>query len=394
MRSFEFIYLLLFLLFYLSIGFTSFFNCRRLTHSKKFNWGYWSYTVMIIFIFVFLYIYPKTPRGAQNYLVYFYFNAFLFIDLAIKIILSFSFVFGFFFSNKRIVSYAGIILATGLSFGMLYGMTGGKNELKTTNQDLSFYNLPPEFNNFKILQISDIHLGSFQKSNMLLPRVEKKINEIHPDLILFTGDLVNNFAYETEGWTELFERINSVARSFSILGNHDYGDYTTWANKNLKAENFKEIVDANALLGFELLRNKNEIIYKGGDSIFIVGVENWGLPPFPQHANLEKASKGIPDNAFKILLTHDPAHWEEVVKEKRNFQLTLSGHTHGLQWGIKTAGIPFSLAYLVRNAWGGLYQDGDTYLNVNTGLGTVGIPWRIDMPAEITVFTLKRVEVN
>lgn len=394
MRSFQFVYLAIFLIFYFILGFTSFLNFKRLIQSKKFYWGYWSYSIIIIFFFIFLYIYPNTPRDSKNYLVYFYFNAFLFIDLVVKIILSLFFIFGLVFPNKRIVSYAGLILAGGLGVGMLYGMTGGKNELKTTYLELSFKNLPPKFNNFKIVQFSDIHIGSFQKSNKLLFKVENEINAIKPDLILFTGDLVNNFAYETEGWTELFNRLNSVGNSFSILGNHDYGDYTTWANENLKNKNFDEIIDANAILGFNLLRNENKIIKRGNDSIFIVGVENWGLPPFPQYANLKKASEGIPENAFTILLTHDPAHWEEVVREKESYQLTLSGHTHGLQWGIKTAGIPFSLAYLVRNSWGGLYLNGDTFLNVNTGLGTVGIPWRIDMPAEITVFTLKRVEVN
>jgi predicted MPP superfamily phosphohydrolase len=336
-----------------------------------------------------LYIYPNQPREAKNYLTYFYFNSLLFTDLAVKIILGLFFLFSFFTRQKRIISFTSIILATGLGAVMLYGLLFGKNEIKTTQQELTFKNLPPAFENFKIVHISDIHLGSLRKSNKLLHRVEQKITGIHPDLILFTGDLVNNFSYETEGWAGVFSKMNSEGKSYSILGNHDYGDYTTWKTENRKENNFKEIVQSNSALGFNLLRNANRVIRKGMDSIFIVGVENWGLPPFPQYANLEKAEKGIPENAFKILMTHDPAHWETVVKEKGNYQLTLSGHTHGMQWGLKMAGIPFSLAWLTRNTWGGLYQNENTFLYVNTGLGTVGIPWRIDMPAEITVFTLK-----
>ena len=367
---------------------------QRLNRRKKFKFGYWTYSLIFIFLFVFLYIYPNQPKEAKNYLTYFYFNAFLFIDLTVKIILSVFFILGTFIREKRIISFAGLILASGLAIGMLYGLSGGKNELKITRQKLVFKSLPSGFNNFKIVQISDIHLGSFQKSNKLLHKVEKEIRDINPDLILFTGDLVNNFSDETEGWSKIFNQLNSTEKSFSILGNHDYGDYTTWPNESEKEDNFEEIVQSNSILGFNLLRNEKKIIHKGTDSIFIVGVENWGFPPFPQYANLEKAGEGIPKNAFKILLTHDPAHWESVVKNKNDYQLTLSGHTHGLQWGLKMAGIPFSFAYLTRKTWGGLYKHEDTFLYVNTGLGTVGIPWRIDMPAEITVITLKSIEVN
>ncbi|MBK6284947.1 MAG: hypothetical protein IPF54_21980 [Draconibacterium sp.] len=143
-----------------------------------------------------------------------------------------------------------------------------------------------------------------------------------------------------------------------------------------------------------MLNNEHAKLNSKTDSIYIVGVENWGHPPFPQYANVEKALAGVPKNAFKILLTHDPAHWDEVIKYTGDIALTLSGHTHGLQWGIMRAGITFSLGYLARHNWGGLYKFNDSFLYVNTGLGTVGIPWRINMPAEITVFTLKRVEVD
>lgn len=394
MRSFQLLYLFVFIVFWIFIGFGAYSSIRKIIQKKGFKIGYWSYSIFIVISFIFLYIYPNQPREAKNYLVYFYFNAFLFIDFIIKIILSVFFIFGLFLKQKRIVSFAGIIIASGLGIGILFGLTEGKNDIKITRIELLFDTLPVGFDNFRIVHISDIHLGSISQSSSLLPEIEEKITAINPDLLLFTGDLVNNFSDETEGWGELFNRITSRCESISILGNHDYGDYAEWDKESDKTENFNEIVQAHSKLGFTLLQNEYKIIHRENDSVFIVGVENWGHPPFPQYANLEKASTGIPGSAFKILLTHDPAHWDSVAKKEKKFQLTLSGHTHGLQWGIKFAGIPLSLAYLTRPTWGGLYQEANTFLYVNTGIGTVGIPWRIDMPAEITVFTLKRAKIN
>ena len=182
--------------------------------------------------------------------------------------------------------------------------------------------------------------------------------------------------------------------SYSILGNHDYGDYTNWESPDEKRRNFELIKSLHAKTGFTLLNNESNILRRGEDSIFIAGVENWGHSPFPQYADIEKALQGISPEDFTLFMTHDPAHWESKVEGKRNIELTLSGHTHGLQWGIKTAGVPFSLACFTRKYWGGLYRNGQAVLYVNTGLGMVGVPWRIDMAPEITVFTLKSGEIN
>ncbi|GAB1452371.1 hypothetical protein MASR2M47_24270 [Draconibacterium sp.] len=225
-------------------------------------------------------------------------------------------------------------------------------------------------------------------------KVQSETNKIDPDIILFTGDLVNNFSNELIGWDSIFKGITQNRDCFSILGNHDYGNYTTWKSEAEKIENFNQIVSGNKTFGFRLLNNEHVKLKTKTDSIYIVGVENWGHPPFPQYANIEKAVAGIPKDAFKILMTHDPAHWDEVIKYRGDFGFTISGHTHGMQWGIMRAGITFSLIYFTRQKWGGLYKFNDSYLYVNTGLGTVGIPWRINMPAEITVFTLKRVEID
>lgn len=400
MRSFQLMFLVLFIILYAIVSFGAYRNLRKSIlpkYIKPLNRIFGIYSLLLVFTFIFLYIYPNQPRNAKNYDVYFYFNTILFIDFFIKLILSFFYLIYLFYRKSRTgrsILISGIIIGTGIGLVMLYGTIWGKRGLKVTHVELHFKNLPPKFNNYKIVQFSDLHLGSFLHSTALLQKTERHIKEIHPDLILFTGDLVNNFWEETIGWEPLFNRINAAGNSYSILGNHDYGNYTTWKSKAAKEENFKKIVEAEKKLGFHLLRNQHVPIVLEGDTIYLAGVENWGHPPFPQLANLNEALKGVPETGFKILMTHDPAHWESRVKGKRNIEFTLSGHTHGMQWGIKLAGIPFSLAYFIRKDWGGLYHWKKDYLYVNTGLGTVGIPWRIDMTPELTVFTLKRGEVD
>ena len=234
-----------------------------------------------------------------------------------------------------------------------------------------------------------------KKNNLILEKTLKQINSLSPDLILFTGDLVNNFFDEvTENHIVLFNKYLSGFDCYSILGNHDYGNYSDWNSAKEKEFNFSGIISSHEKLGFHLLRNDHVVIKEANDSIFLLGVENWGHHPFPKYADLEEAKRGINDNSFKILLTHDPSHWQSHIRDKEDIQLTLSGHTHGLQWGIKIAGIPFSLSKKVRKNWGGLYTHGCKVLNVNRGIGTVGIPWRIDMPAEISLITLKCRKVN
>ncbi|MBW6537056.1 MAG: metallophosphoesterase [Mariniphaga sp.] len=296
--------------------------------------------------------------------------------------------------KQPVISNSGFILAISLVIGMFFGTLAGSRQLKVTHIELTFHNLPSGFNNYRIVQLSDFHLGGMLKPEKILTKTKHKLNNIKPDLILFTGDLVNNFAYEINGLESILMGISKIAESFSILGNHDYGNYADWENMEKKQANFDAILDAQKVVGFQLLNNEHIVITRGADSIYLAGVENWGHPPFPQYADLEAAINGIPSIAFTILMTHDPAHWEAKVAGKENVELTLSGHTHGLQWGVKFAGIPFSLAWLTRKNWGGLYKSHNSALYVNTGLGTVGMPWRLDMPGEITVITLKRSEVD
>lgn len=399
MRSFPLMFLLIFLGFYLLITIGSIVSLSKIVSKKKRTQTrniIIGYSLFILLSFVYLFVWPQNARSTENYKWYLIYNVILSIDFIFKIPLAFSFILGLvLFRIKNTVSYfIAFIISICLGTSVLFGSLFGKNEIVINRIELEFANLPKNFNGYKIVQFSDTHLGSFLHSKKLMNKAVKSINELNPSLILFTGDLVNNFASEVNGWSETFQKINQKQNSFAILGNHDYGNYSNWTDETAKTANFDRIVDSHRELGLTLLRNENAVIKEGTDSIYIIGVENWGHPPFPQYADLDKAMKNVPENTFQILLTHDPAHWDSVVKERQDIELSLAGHTHGLQWGIKKAGINFSFSYFIRKNWGGLYSYGNSKLYVNTGLGMVGIPWRINMPGEITLITLKRVEIN
>lgn len=399
MRSFQLLYLVLFLLFFLLVIIGAWKNIKAIT-AKRFTTAtstfFILFHILMFLVFIFLYIYPNQPRGATNYSVYLIYNLLLFALLVFNIPNALSYLLHVVFTRKKtfVIPYAGFIISIGIAFSMLFGIVIGSRQTKTVSHELSFDNLPEQFDGYKIFVFTDAHLGGMLYGNRLLKKAVKVVEKTKPDIILFIGDLVNNFAYEAEGFENQFQQITKRGESFSILGNHDYGDYSDWESADKKQANFEGILQANRDLGFRLLRNEHAVLKKGEDSIFIVGVENWGHPPFPQYADLDTAMDGISPQDFTVLLTHDPAHWESRIKNMEAVELTFSGHTHGMQWGIKIAGIPFSLAYLSRKYWGGLYRNNNSVLYVNTGFGTVGVPWRLDMPAEYSVFTLKRSEVN
>ena len=398
MRSFQIIYIILFLVVFSFLAWLAYKNVSILIRKQNQNRSKWIFVLLnglVLLGFIFLYIYPYQPRQATNYPVYFYFNAMLFTLFIFNVSNSLSFVLHKFFERKKkILPFTGLIISIGLTCGMIYGVLWGSHKIQVNRIELEYDNLPISFNNYKILQFSDIHIGGMLKSNKLLDRTYAVIENENPDLLLFTGDIVNNFANEADGFRPVLKRMTNEHQAFSVLGNHDYGDYTTWESDKKKQENLGGIIATLNETGFLLLNNENRVIKKNNDSIFLAGVENWGHPPFPQYANLEKALDGIPSGAFSILMTHDPAHWTSKVKKRDDIELTLSGHTHGMQWGIKLAGIKFSIAHLANNYWGGLYRSNNSVLYVNTGLGNVGIPWRLDMAPEITVFTLKRSKVD
>lgn len=293
-------------------------------------------------------------------------------------------------SRGKFLSQVGIIMATAPFVTLLFGVFKGRFAFYTRQVKLAFPNLPKAFDGLRIVQISDLHLGSFGSNRDPLKEAVDLINAEKPDLVLFTGDLVNNFAGETRGWDEIFGKINASMGKYSILGNHDYGDYSTWPSEQRKAANFKGIVAANRKLGFQLLRNESVTLEKNGEAIALSGVENWGHPPFPQYGNLEETWKQTNGEPFKILMSHDPDHWDAQVVGKKKYDITLAGHTHGMQFGFEIGKYNWSPAKYKFKRWAGLYQVNKQFLYVNRGLGYLGMPARVGMPPEITVFTLRK----
>lgn len=297
-------------------------------------------------------------------------------------------------SRAKFLSQVGIIMATAPFVALLFGVLKGRFAFYTRQVRIAFPNLPSAFDGLRIVQISDLHLGSFGTNRDPLKEAVELINEEKPDLVFFTGDLVNNFAGETRGWEDILGKIKAPMGKYSILGNHDYGDYTTWSSDQRKEANFKSILSANRRLGFKVLRNESVNIEKDGQAIALSGLENWGHPPFPQYGDLEKTWSGVGDAPFKILLSHDPDHWEAEVMGKKDYDLTLAGHTHGMQFGVSVGNFSWSPAKYKFKRWAGLYAEGPQFLYVNRGLGYLGMPARIGMPPEITVFTLQTGKVE
>lgn len=273
---------------------------------------------------------------------------------------------------------------------ILYGVFRGKYNYKVLKYQLSFKDLPEAFDGFTITQVTDIHSGSFTNKEEISYGVDL-INEQKSDLLLFTGDIVNNFAHEMDDWIDVFKKLDAPVGKYSILGNHDYGDYSKWKNEEDKTANFNAIKNIHPKIGFDLLCNENRYIEKNGQKIAIVGVENWGKG-FNKAGDLKKASEGIEKTDFKILMSHDPSHWEyKVKKDDFNYQLTLSGHTHGLQFGIEIPGwFKWSPSKYVYKQWAGLYEEFGRFINVNRGFGYHAFPGRVGIWPEITVIELKK----
>lgn len=294
-------------------------------------------------------------------------------------------------TRRRFVSQIALGLASIPFASLLYGMTIGKYNFKVVKKTLTFDDLPSSFDGVTITHISDIHSGSFNDAEKIEYAINL-INEQNSDLVLFTGDIVNTHAEEMHPWIETFKKIhNPVLGKYSILGNHDYGEYSDWSSNQAKEKNFNEIKDLHRQIDFKLLLNQNVKIEKGNDSIRLIGVENWGRH-FKKAGDLNLASEGVLNNEFKILMSHDPSHWDAEVKhDERNYHLTLSGHTHGFQFGIEIPGfLKWSPVQYVYKQWAGLYENVGRYIYVNRGFGFHAFPGRVGIMPEITVLTLKR----
>ncbi|MCH2034702.1 MAG: metallophosphoesterase [Tenacibaculum sp.] len=292
--------------------------------------------------------------------------------------------------RRKFVSQLALGLAAIPFASMLYGIFKGKFNYKVLKYQLAFEDLPEAFDGFTITQITDIHSGSFDNKEKIQYGVDL-INEQNSDMILFTGDIVNNFAKEMDPWIDMFSALKAPMGKYSILGNHDYGDYSQWETEADKKANFDAVKDIHPKIGFDLLLNEHRYVEKDGQKIALVGVENWGRG-FKKAGDLEKAAEGVNKEDFKILMTHDPTHWDLKVKDNDfNYHLTLSGHTHGLQFGIEIPGFfRWSPSQYVYKQWAGLYKEFGRYINVNRGFGYHAFPGRVGIWPEITVIELKK----
>ena len=294
----------------------------------------------------------------------------------------------YFPERRKFISTTALAAAGIFSALAIDGIIFGKYRHTVRKVKLRFKNLPENFKGYKIVQISDVHSGSFFNPQKLQKAIDL-INEQDADVVLFTGDMVNNYADEFKPFIPLFKSIKAKDGKFSILGNHDYGDYGAWNSREEKAQNIPNLKNYQAEAGFKMLRNENIALEKNGEKIYLLGVENWGIKPFPQYGDLDKALKGVPEDAIKVLMSHDPTHFDEVVKKhKTHVHLTLSGHTHGMQFGLDLKNIKWSPVKFKYKKWADLYESEGKYLYVNRGFGVIAYPGRVGINPEITVIEL------
>jgi predicted MPP superfamily phosphohydrolase len=291
-------------------------------------------------------------------------------------------------SRSIFLSWVGLIAGGGLFSTLVYGFSNKYNyDIKKIK--LGFDNLPPAFKGLKIVHISDIHSGSFTDKK----RVEKGIDLLmkhKPDLVLFTGDLVNDRASEMQEYMDVFSRINAPMGVYSTFGNHDYGDYVRWNSRQDKIANLEQLKKVHEQLGWRLLMNEHVVLERSAQQISILGIENWSAKgSFPKYGKMEQAYRGAENYPFKILMSHDPSHWEaEVIPKYPDVDLMLAGHTHGMQFGVEIPGFKWSPVQYVYKQWAGLYESGRQKLYVNRGFGFIGYPGRVGILPEITVIEL------
>ena len=293
--------------------------------------------------------------------------------------------------RRKFISQAAITLGAVPFATILYGMYKGKYNYRVLRYTLEYDSLPESFHGFQITQISDLHCGSFDNYEKVAHGLDL-INAQKSDLLLFTGDMVNNKSSEAQPWIEKISEIEAPYGKFSVLGNHDYGDYNDWESEAAKQKNMEKMYQIQKDMGFDLLLNESRYIEKNGEKIALIGVENWGAGRFKKAGDLDKSIAQTHPNDFKILLSHDPSHWEaEVLNHSHPFHLTLSGHTHGFQFGIEIPGwVKWSPIQWRYKQWAGIYEQKEQKLNVNRGFGYLAYPGRVGIWPEITVITLKK----
>ena len=294
-------------------------------------------------------------------------------------------------SRRKFISAIGLGIASLPLGALLYGMYKGKYNYKVLKYTMEYVDLPDAFDGYQITQISDVHSGSFDNHEKVAYGIDL-INKQKSDVLLFTGDMVNNKTEEMYPWKDLFAKLEAKDGKFSVLGNHDYGDYVTWDTPEAKEANLEDLKNLQKEIGFDLLLNESRYLQKGEDRIALLGVENWGKGGFKKAGDLQKTKSAIAKDDFKILMSHDPSHWEaEVIPDEYHYHLTLSGHTHGMQFGIEIPGwFKWSPVKWRYKQWAGIYEELGQFINVNRGFGFIGYPGRFGIWPEITVITLKK----
>jgi uncharacterized protein len=378
---------------------------------KLMYWGYWIVESALIGLFVYLMATGRIRPGGSSGISFY--TALLFLSLVPKLVVmpfmlledvvrlveaGYSWVQSL-ISTEKSAYYPGrrkflgqmMVGFAALQFSaVLYGVTKGKYRYRVIRQDVWSSDLPEAFDGFTITQLSDVHSGSFDDMEEVRAGVAMA-NDQKSDLLVFTGDLVNSRAEEMDPYKEIFGGLQAAFGKYSILGNHDYGDYARWPTPEEKTQNFDALLQTQKDMGFQLLRNESVRLEKDGQSIDLLGVENWGRS-FRQYGDLDKALVGVSSDSFKVLLSHDPSHWEaKAVPHQEKIHLTLSGHTHGMQFGVEIPGFKWSPVQYVYKQWSGLYQQAEQQLYVNRGFGFLGFPGRVGMWPEITVLTLRRI---
>ncbi|WNH14302.1 metallophosphoesterase [Thalassobellus suaedae] len=402
---------IIFLVVYLIFDLYAFQSFKTVSKNNWLHTFYWVVTALIIGNFVFHYYGFNRRDGFSHAHAYaFGFFVALLVPKAVLLIAMISedvfriplaiyryFIEGdstkgnYFASRRQFISKMALGIAAIPLASIIYGIYKGKYNYKVLKYTLHFEDLPEAFDGYKVTQISDIHSGSFDNMDKVKYAVNL-INEQESDVILFTGDMVNNKADELVPYKNVFNKLKAKDGLFSILGNHDYGDYVTWESDEAKHQNLEDLKELQKEIGFDVLLNESRFLEKNGERIALVGVENWGVGGFKQAGDLKKASKGIDENDFKILMSHDPSHWEkEVINDNYNYHLTLSGHTHGMQFGIEIPGwFKWSPAKWRYKYWAGIYKEMGQYINVNRGFGYLAFPGRVGIWPEITVIELKK----
>jgi len=380
---------------------------------KSVKIAFWSITALSLFAF-FLYHFSNVDLLGKsvrmfilvgifmNYLAKVFFAVFLLIDDISRgiqyLVQKFSNPTPAIVSDKEShIPRSQFILKTAVVVGaaplvaMSWGILSGAHDYRVRRIKLPLPNLPKAFEGLKIVQVSDIHAGSFWNKTAVQGGIEMLLNE-KPDVVFFTGDLVNNQAVEMKEWISTFSKVKAPLGVFSVLGNHDYGDYVNWGSAQEKRQNLIDLVNIQKAMGWNLLVNQNHILEVDGEQIAIVGVENWGAKArFPKYGKLSEAIKGTENVSTKLLLSHDPSHWQaEVLPMYPDIDAMFSGHTHGMQMGVDIPGFKWSPVQYVYDEWAGLYRQDNRYLYVNRGFGYLGYPGRIGMPPEITTIELTR----